>query len=191
MTVELTSPVLGQDVGSEYTGDLEPWLLSQGYAKQAGYTGPGVSNTGATVVGLDEDPREPENREDQARWPAQPAQNVTIANDADNLNKDKFPAPHADVDLGGVDDDAPANVVLEPAEGPAAGGTEVTVVADSLEGATGVTFGGVAGTAFTLAADGNSATVVTPAGTAGPVDVVVTGDPDGVATLTDGFTYTA
>lgn len=191
MTVELTSPVLGQDVGTTYTGTLEAWLLASGYAKQAGYAGPGVSNTGAAQTSPDNDPRLPENVEKGPWFPANDPDNVTIANDADNLTKDKFPAGGFDFDAGGVDDDAPTNVVLEPTEGPAAGGTEVTVVADSLEGATGVTFGGVAGTAFTLAADGNSATVVTPAGTAGPVDVVVTGDVAGTATVTGGFTYTA
>ena len=193
MTVTLTSPVLGQDVGSTYTGDLEPWLLAQGYAKRADYTGPGVSNTGPASDDLTQDPREPENREDEARWPAEDATNVTIANDADNLNKSKFPAPaNADFDEGGVDDDAPANLALEPDSGPVAGGTEVTLVADNLEGATGVTFGGVAGTAFELAEDGNSATVVTPPHAAGAVDVAVTGDVAGAGeTLTGGFTYTA
>ena len=43
MTVTLTSEVLGQAVGTDYTGTLEAWLLASGYAKQAAYAGPGVS----------------------------------------------------------------------------------------------------------------------------------------------------
>ena len=33
MTVFLTSPVLGQDKGTAYTGSLESWLLREGYAR--------------------------------------------------------------------------------------------------------------------------------------------------------------
>lgn len=191
MTVTLTSPVLGKAVGDTYTGTLEAFLLAEGYAQQDGYTGPGVSNSGAaTFADPADDPRLPENREEKPYFPLTADRNTTIANDADNLGGKTFPAGF-DFDRGGVDDDAPINISLAPAEGAAAGGTEVTVTADSLEGATGVTFGGVAGTNFVLATDGDSATVTTPAGTAGPVDVVVTGDPQGDATLAGGFTYTA
>lgn len=191
MTVTLTSPVLGQDVGTTYTGTLEAWLLSAGYAKQAGYTGPGVANTGDAATDLDNDPREASNRDDAARWPAQDATNVTIANDATNLTKAKFPAPGQDFDQAGVDDDAPALVELSPAEGPAAGGTVVTITGQSLEGVTAVNFDGVAGTALdaSAAADG-LLEVTTPAGTAGPADVVLV-DADGNTTLAGGFTYTA
>lgn len=189
MTVELTSPVLGQDVGSTYTGTLEAWLLASGYAKQAGYTGPGVANTGDAAAALDDDPREPENRDDAPRWPAEDARNVTIANDATNLTKAKFPAPGQDFDQAGVDDDAPAEVSLEPTAGPATGGTVVTISGQSLEGVTAVNFDGVAGTALDVsaAADG-LIEVTTPAGTAGPADVVLV-DADGNTTLAGGFTY--
>ena len=68
MVVELTSPVLGKAVGDTYTGTLEPWLLTTGYAKQAVYTGPGVSNTGATDVVPADDPTLPANRGDKAHW---------------------------------------------------------------------------------------------------------------------------
>lgn len=116
MTVELTSPVLGQDVGYEYTGPLEAWLLAEGYAKQADYDGPGVSNTGAASVDPDQDPRVAANRE-APRFPAQDATNVTIANDADNLTKDRFPVGGEDFDPGGVDDDDPVEDV-DPATNP-------------------------------------------------------------------------
>lgn len=191
MTVELTSPVLGQDVGYSYTGPLEAWLLAEGYAKQAGYTGPGVSNTGVAAAALANDPREATNRE-APRWPADPAGNVTIANDATNLTKAKFPAPGTDFDAGGVDNDPASNVALNPVTGPAAGGTVVTITGDNLEGVTSVTFGGVAGTALdtTGATNGpdGEILVTTPAGTAGPVDVVLV-DAAGNTTLTGAFTY--
>lgn len=190
MTVELTSPVLGQDVGSTYTGTLEAWLLASGYAKQAEYTGPGVSNTGAAAADLADDPREPENRSDRPRWPAQKATNVTIANDADNLTKGKFPVGSIDgFDQGGVDDDAPSNVVLEPTTGAAAGGDVVTITGDNLEGVTDVTFGGASGTDLDVSkARAGTILVTTPAGAAGPVDVVLV-DASGNTTLTGGFTY--
>lgn len=188
MPVTLTSPVLGQPVGFTYTGDLEEWLLAQGYARQDGYTGPGVANVGATDVLPADDPTLASNRDEAPYWPDTEDRNTSIANDKDHLTKAPNPAPGFDFDEGGQDDDAPTGVELTPAEGPAVGGTVVTLTGDNLEGATGVTFGGAAGTDFTLA-DG-VVTVTTPAGTAGPVDVVVT-DPDGDYTATGGFTYTA
>lgn len=104
MTVTLTSPVFGKNVGDTYTGTQEDWLLSQGYAERAGYTGPGVANTGPmTAVLPAEDPTLAANRED-GYWPA--TANVgTIANDATNLPKTKFPAPaNLDVDNDGLVD---------------------------------------------------------------------------------------
>lgn len=188
MTVELTSPVLGQDVGYSYTGPLEAWLLAEGYAKQAGYTGPGVSNTGAASTAPDNDPRLHENRE-APRWPAGPATNVTIANDGTNLTKAKFPAPgNADFDAAGVDTEAVVVTGLEPETGAAAGGDVVRIYADNIEGTTGVTFGGVAGTALDVNEDAGYLDVTTPAHAAGAVDVVVT-DATGSDTVTGGFTY--
>lgn len=197
MSVKLTSPVLGQDVGYVYTGNLEDWLLAQGYATRdadtspTSYTGPGVDNDGATDVAPDDDPRLASNRGDAPYFPSSEDRNVTIANDATNLTKDKFPAPGFDVDPGGADDDAPANVTLDPATGPAAGGTVVTITGDNLAGVTDVTFGGASGTALDVSgATGGEGTiqVTTPAGTAGARDVVLV-DPSGNLTLTGGFTY--
>lgn len=108
MTVELTSPVLGKGVGATYTGTLEAWLLAEGYAKQAGYTGPGVSNTGATDVVPANDPTLPANRGDKAHWPQEAAagHNATVANDTTNLTKTSIPNPDKpDFDQGGVDED--------------------------------------------------------------------------------------
>lgn len=191
MAVTLTSPVLGQEPGFVYTGTLEDWLLAQGYARRDGYTGPGVQQSGSTDVAPANDPTLASNRDEKPSWPATKSNNWTIANDADNLNKKKFPLVGFDFDAGGVDDDPPSNVALNPAEGPAAGGTVITVTGDNLEGVTAVNFGATAGTALdvTEAANG-SIQVTTPPGTAGAVDVTLV-DASGNTTLTGGFTYTA
>ena len=51
MPVTLTSPVEGLQPGAEYTGADEAYLLASGYARQAGYTGPGVANSGPADIG--------------------------------------------------------------------------------------------------------------------------------------------
>lgn len=192
MTVEITSPVLGKAVGETYTGDLESWLLAQGYAKQAAYAGPGVSNTGAASVDLTKDPREAENRE-VPYFPLSEDRNTTVANDENNLTVVKFPAPvNFDFDEAGVDTEAVTVVSLEPAEGPEEGGTVVTLLVDNGEGTTGVTFGGVAGTSLDVSnvEENGTITVTTPVHAPGAVDVVVT-DATGSDTVTGGFTYLA
>jgi hypothetical protein len=77
---------------------------------------------------------------------------------------------------------------ITPATGPAAGGTVVRISGSNLAGAAGVTFGGTAGTAFSLLNDGRLQ-VTTPAKTAGAYNVVVTDD-NGDLTVTNGYTYT-
>lgn len=162
MPVTLTSPAVGKQPGDTHTGPEEAWLLAEGYAEQAGYTGPGVSNTGPAAADPDNDLTLAANREDPT--------------DADY-----------DVDLGSVDDEGPTLTAIDPATGPAAGGETVTITGDDLTGTTGVTFGGVAATGVTVV-DDNTVTAVTPAGVAGAVDVVVT-DNVGSDTLTGGYTY--
>lgn len=81
----------------------------------------------------------------------------------------------------------PTITSVNPATGPAAGGSPVTITGTNLTGATGVTFAGIAGTSLVV----GSATVLTvntPAHAAGAVDIVVTG-PGGSATATAGYTY--
>lgn len=78
---------------------------------------------------------------------------------------------------------------ITPNGGPVGGGTVVTIYGSNFTGSTGVTFGGTAGTAFSVVSDGQIQ-VTTPAKTAGAYNVVVT-DPGGNATLTNGFTYGA
>lgn len=190
MAVELTSPVLGLDVGASYTGTLEDWLLTQGYAKRAGYTGPGVANTGPTDVAPGDDPTLPENRE-APYFPLSEDHNNSIANDVDNLNEAKFPHARFDFDADSVDTEAPVVLGLEPNEGSTAGGDVVRISGDNLEGVTGVTFDAVAGTALDVStADQGFIEVTTPAGTAGPADVVVT-DAAGADTEVGAFTYVA
>ncbi|MGH3987461.1 MAG: IPT/TIG domain-containing protein [Pseudonocardiaceae bacterium] len=94
------------------------------------------------------------------------------------------------IDKSDVDALYPTATVLSvsPATGPAAGGTVVVVTGTNLSGATGVTFGGTAGTAFSVLGQ-NQVKVTTPAKTAGAYNVVVADD-SGNLTLTNGFTYT-
>jgi IPT/TIG domain len=76
---------------------------------------------------------------------------------------------------------------VTPAGGTTAGGTGVTVNGSGLIGSTGVTFGGTAATGFLVNAD-STITCLTPAKTAGPVNVVVL-NPRGNVTVTNGYTY--
>ncbi|MFG3137221.1 IPT/TIG domain-containing protein [Streptomyces sp. NPDC048211] len=84
--------------------------------------------------------------------------------------------------------DAPTLVSLTPASGSASGGTSVTVNGTGLTSTTDVTFGGT--TASFAVLNNTTLVAVTPPGTAGSVDVVVT-TKGGSATVSDGFTYTS
>jgi hypothetical protein len=70
-------------------------------------------------------------------------------------------------------DPAPTATALSPYNGPALGGTLVTITGTGLLATTGVTFGGVAGTGLTIV-DDTTIRVVAPAHAVGAVDVVVT-----------------
>jgi hypothetical protein len=67
----------------------------------------------------------------------------------------------------------PAVTGISPALGPTAGGTTVTITGTALAGATGVRFGSSASPSFSVSGDGKSITAVSPAHTAGTVDVTV------------------
>lgn len=76
---------------------------------------------------------------------------------------------------------------ISPATGPAAGGTPVVIKGTHLAGVTGVTFGGTAGTAFSVVND-STLNVTTPAKTAGAYNVVIADDAGNV-TATNAYTY--
>ncbi|MGW0579855.1 IPT/TIG domain-containing protein [Streptomyces sp. NPDC002920] len=86
---------------------------------------------------------------------------------------------------------APAITSVSPAGGPVAGGTTVTVTGTNLTGASGVTFGGVAGKILRVAS-ATSVTVAAPPHAAGSADVRVR-NPGGTSPVTAGgrFTYAA
>ncbi|GAA3220292.1 hypothetical protein GCM10010532_049870 [Dactylosporangium siamense] len=85
---------------------------------------------------------------------------------------------------------APVITLLTPNSGPEAGGTSVVITGTDFTGATGasaVTFGGVNATSYTVDS-ATQITAVSPAGTAGAVDVVVT-TPDGSSAAGVQFEY--
>ncbi|MEU5811869.1 IPT/TIG domain-containing protein [Streptomyces sp. NPDC047718] len=84
--------------------------------------------------------------------------------------------------------DVPTVTAVTPTSGPASGGTGVTLTGTSLDTTESGTFDGNPAPFWMV----NSTTVsaVTPPGTAGAVDVVVT-NPAGSVTADDAFTYVA
>ncbi|MBM4225644.1 MAG: hypothetical protein FJ167_12905, partial [Gammaproteobacteria bacterium] len=76
---------------------------------------------------------------------------------------------------------------VSPASGLAQGGTAITLTGTYLAGTTSVTIGGAPCTNVQVVND-TTVTAVTPAGSAGAQDIVLTCD-TGTATLTGGFTY--
>ncbi|HEY5014302.1 MAG TPA: IPT/TIG domain-containing protein [Acidimicrobiia bacterium] len=86
---------------------------------------------------------------------------------------------------------APRVMGISPAVGPATGGTTVTIAGSGFTGATAVSFGATPSSSFTIDSD-TSITAISPAGSAGAVDVTVT-TPGGTSTpsVQDQFTYTA
>ncbi|MDQ0935156.1 IPT/TIG domain-containing protein [Streptomyces turgidiscabies] len=82
----------------------------------------------------------------------------------------------------------PTIATVAPASGPTSGGTAVTITGTSLDSTDSVTFDGTAAPFSVINATTLSA--VTPPGTAGAADVVVT-NPAGSDTAVDAFTYVA
>ena len=84
---------------------------------------------------------------------------------------------------------APVVSSLNPTDGPAAGGTLVTITGTNFTGATEVEFGATAATDLIVLSD-TSITVQSPAGTAGVVDVtVITVGGTSATSAADHFTY--
>jgi len=84
---------------------------------------------------------------------------------------------------------APAVTNINPSGGPAAGGTLVTITGTGFKGTTAVTFGAAAGLRMTVVSD-TQITVLSPAGSSGSVDIVVSA-PGGTSSASpaDAFTY--
>lgn len=76
---------------------------------------------------------------------------------------------------------------ISPTSGSAAGGTGVTLTGTGLTGAMGIRFGGTNATSVNVV-NSTTVTAVTPANTAGAVDVEIT-TPSGSATQNNGYTY--
>ncbi|MFD7334920.1 IPT/TIG domain-containing protein [Streptomyces violascens] len=83
---------------------------------------------------------------------------------------------------------APATVTsISPADGPAAGGTTITIKGDNLDGVSAITFGNTTGTELRIRSAGEL-TVKSPSGAAGAVTVTLDDDSGPVA-KPNGFTY--
>lgn len=168
MTVRLTSEVFGQAVGTTFTGtaEEETWAVENGYA----HVEPKVAVDDQYGVTPDGDLQLAVNREDANSTEGE-GRGYVFGTDA----VDPLPSQVYDV---------------TPEEGPAAGGTVVTLVGDDFTNATAVNFGANPGTDFALVSD-DEIEVTTPAGTADTtVDVTVV-DADGNGVATAAFTYTA
>lgn len=83
--------------------------------------------------------------------------------------------------------DTPTVSAISPASGSAAGGASVTITGTKFDSAATVTIGGAAATSVVVVST-TSITCVTPSGTDGAQDVVVT-NTDVSGTLTGGYTY--
>ena len=83
---------------------------------------------------------------------------------------------------------APTVGSISPSSGPKTGGTPVTINGTGFVSGAAVTIGGVVATGVTFVSS-TSITAITPAGTAGPQNVVVTNPDSQFGTLTGGFTY--
>lgn len=81
-----------------------------------------------------------------------------------------------------------ATPALVPDTGPVAGGTSVVITGTNLRGLRSVTVDAVAATIVSVSEDGTSATIRTPAGTAGAKAVVIT-NLYGSVTKAGAFTY--
>ena len=86
----------------------------------------------------------------------------------------------------------PTFTSITPSSGPISGGTSVTILGGNFVngGSFGVSIGGVAATNIVLV-NANQITAVTPAGTAGSKDVVITNNDGQTATGTNAYTYTS
>lgn len=86
---------------------------------------------------------------------------------------------------------APSIIGISPAQGPSAGGTAVNITGTNFTGVSAVKFGAASAASFTVNSS-NSITAVSPAGSAGPVDIqVITPSGQSTTSSNDQFTYLA
>lgn len=196
MTVVLTAPVEGLQPGDNYTGPNEAYHLASGNAKQDGYTGPGVSNTGAADTTIANNREFDATRGDIARGSDQPqggTNDGVILAPADSPTNvvtgtgARASVESEDVFEGFANDPAASISSVTPSALAVAGGDTVTVTGYGFANATSVTFGGTAGTSFSVVSD-REISVVAPAKAAGSYDVVVV-RPQGNLTDTGAVTY--
>ena len=166
MANKVAQTVNNQAPGETYAGDanLLPFYLAHGYVYDDTSTTNKLNNT-SVVPG--QDPTLAVNREDPGdtfQWGLDAALGARVRK---------------------VYVDEPSDV--RPKELLPAGGQVVLVNGDNLTGATSVTFGGTAGTVFSVV-DDNTIRVTTPAKAAGSYDVVVVKGA-GNGTLSAGVTY--
>ncbi len=90
---------------------------------------------------------------------------------------------------GGGGAAAPGVATVSPNSGSTAGGTSITITGSNFAAGASVTFGGAAATGVTVTSS-TQITAVTPAHSAGSVDVIVTNADGQSGTLASGFTYT-
>jgi uncharacterized protein (TIGR03382 family) len=83
---------------------------------------------------------------------------------------------------------APTVSAIAPSSGRVSGGTALTLTGTGFAAGATVKVGGTAATNVTLV-DASTLTATTPAGTAGPVDVIVTNPDTQAVTVSRGFTY--
>lgn len=111
---------------------------------------------------------------------------------AANFEKDRAVAflPGATYTQDQIDAYFPAASItsITPNAGGVAGGTAVVIKGVGFSGASGVTFGGTAGTSFSVV-DDQTINVTTPAKTAGAYTVQVTDDGATNPSVANGFTY--
>lgn len=167
MANKVAQSVNGQAPGETYAGDanLLPFYLVHGYVYDDTSATSKLNNTG--VASQSQDPQLAVNREDPGdafQWGLDAALAARV--------RKAYVGPGSDVRVKQL---------------KAAGGEVVLIDGDNLTGATSVTFGGTAGTAFSVLND-NTIQVTTPAKAAGSYDVVVVKGA-GNGTLTAGVTY--
>ncbi|MCI0343271.1 MAG: IPT/TIG domain-containing protein [Planctomycetales bacterium] len=91
---------------------------------------------------------------------------------------------------GGAGASGPTITSVTPVSGPTAGGTAITITGTNFVTGATVAVGGTAATSVTVVS-GTTITAVTPAGAAGPANVVVTNPDTLSATATSAYTYTS